>query len=129
MNYHILTLFPEMVTQGLSESILGRAAKKGLLSVNAVNIRDYTADRHKKVDDYPYGGGAGMLMQAQPVYDAWKAACEEIRSRQPEELRDRPVRTVYVTPQGAVFNQQRSSRRRKILFSCAGTMRGSTSVY
>ena len=64
MNYHILTLFPEMVTQGLSESILGRAAKKGLLSVNAVNIRDYTADRHKKVDDYPYGGGAGMLMQA-----------------------------------------------------------------
>ena len=57
MNYHILTLFPEMVTQGLSESILGRAAKKGLLSVNAVNIRDYTADRHKKVDDYPYGGG------------------------------------------------------------------------
>ena len=70
MNYHILTLFPEMVTQGLSESILGRAAKKGLLSVNAVNIRDYTADRHKKVDDYPYGGGAGMLMQAQPVYDA-----------------------------------------------------------
>ena len=97
MNYHILTLFPEMVTQGLSESILGRAAKKGLLSVNAVNIRDYTADRHKKVDDYPYGGGAGMLMQAQPVYDAWKAACEEIRSRQPEELRDRPVRTVYVT--------------------------------
>ena len=67
MNYHILTLFPEMVTQGLSESILGRAAKKGLLSVNAVNIRDYTADRHKKVDDYPYGGGAGMLMQAQPA--------------------------------------------------------------
>lgn len=74
MNYHILTLFPEMVTQGLSESILGRAAKKGLLSVNAVNIRDYTADRHKKVDDYPYGGGAGMLMQAQPVY---------MRGRQP----------------------------------------------
>ena len=102
MNYHILTLFPEMVTQGLSESILGRAAKKGLLSVNAVNIRDYTADRHKKVDDYPYGGGAGMLMQAQPVYDAWKAVEEKIRSRQPEELRDRPVRTVYVTPQGAV---------------------------
>ena len=64
MNYHILTLFPEMVTQGLSESILGRAAKKGLLSVNAVNIRDYTADRHKKVDDYPYGGGGGMLRRS-----------------------------------------------------------------
>ena len=121
MNYHILTLFPEMVTQGLSESILGRAAKKGLLSVNAVNIRDYTADRHKKVDDYPYGGGAGMLMQAQPVYDAWKAACEEIRSRQPEELRDRPVRTVYVTPQGAVFNQQMAkefAKEEDLIFLC-----------
>ena len=78
MNYHILTLFPEMVTQGLSESILGRAAKKGLLSVNAVNIRDYTADRHKKVDDYPYGGGAGMLMQAEPVYLAYQSIEEKI---------------------------------------------------
>ena len=78
MNYHILTLFPEMVTQGLSESILGRAAKKGLLSVNAVNIRDYTADRHKKVDDYPYGGGAGMLMQAQPVYDGRQPARKSV---------------------------------------------------
>ena len=121
MNYHILTLFPEMVTQGLSESILGRAAKKGLLSVNAVNIRDYTADRHKKVDDYPYGGGAGMLMQAQPVYDAWKAVEEKIRSRQPEELRDRPVRTVYVTPQGAVFNQQMAkefAKEEDLIFLC-----------
>lgn len=121
MNYHILTLFPEMVTQGLSESILGRAAKKGLLSVNAVNIRDYTADRHKKVDDYPYGGGAGMLMQAQPVYDAWKAVEEKIRSRQPEGLRDRPVRTVYVTPQGAVFNQQMAkefAKEEDLIFLC-----------
>lgn len=110
-----------MVTQGLSESILGRAAKKGLLSVNAVNIRDYTADRHKKVDDYPYGGGAGMLMQAQPVYDAWKAVEEKIRSRQPEELRDRPVRTVYVTPQGAVFNQQMAkefAKEEDLIFLC-----------
>ena len=89
--------------------------------MNAVNIRDYTADRHKKVDDYPYGGGAGMLMQAQPVYDAWKAACEEIRSRQPEELRDRPVRTVYVTPQGAVFNQQMAkefAKEEDLIFLC-----------
>ena len=71
MNFHILTLFPDMVMQGLSTSIIGRAKEKGLLSIEAVNIRDYTLDRHKKVDDYPYGGGAGMLMQAQPVYDAW----------------------------------------------------------
>ena len=59
--FHILTLFPEMVLQGLSPSIIGRAAGRGLLSLNAVDIRDYTLDRHGKVDDYPYGGGAGML--------------------------------------------------------------------
>lgn len=97
MNFHILTLFPEMVTQGLNTSIIGRAADKGLLTIEAVNIRDYTADKHKKVDDYPYGGGAGMLMQAQPVYDAWKSVVDRIGSERP--------RTVYLTPQGSVFTQ------------------------
>ena len=70
MQFHILTLFPEMVENGLQTSILGRAIQKGLIGIHAVNIRDYTQDKHNKVDDYPYGGGAGMLMQAQPVYDA-----------------------------------------------------------
>jgi len=97
MNFHILTLFPDMVRDGLHTSILGRAAENGHISMNVVNIRDYTLDKHKKVDDYPYGGGAGMLMQAQPVYDAHKAVCEE---------RGKKIRTVYVTPQGSVFNQQ-----------------------
>lgn len=97
MNFHILTLFPDMVRDGLHTSILGRAAQNGHISMNVVNIRDYTLDKHKKVDDYPYGGGAGMLMQAQPVYDAHKAVCEE---------RGKKIRTVYVTPQGSVFNQQ-----------------------
>lgn len=78
MNFHILTLFPEMVMHGLSESILGRAADAGLVSIEAVNIRDYAENKHKKVDDYPYGGGAGMLMQAQPVYDAWKTVVEKM---------------------------------------------------
>ena len=73
MKFHILTLFPEMVPNGLNTSITGRAVQKGLLSIDAVNIRDFTQDKHGKVDDYPYGGGAGMLMQAQPVYDAWSA--------------------------------------------------------
>ena len=72
MKFHILTLFPEMVQQGLATSILGRAAEKNLISIDAVNIRDYTQDKHGKVDDYTYGGGAGMLMQAQPVYDAYR---------------------------------------------------------
>ena len=96
MNFHILTLFPDMVMQGLSTSIIGRAKDKGLLSIEAVNIRDYTLERHKKVDDYPYGGGAGMLMQAQPVYDAWKSVVDRIGYK---------PRTVYLTPQGPTFTQ------------------------
>jgi len=64
MRFYIMTLFPEMVMDGLNTSIIGRAVEKGLLSVDAVNIRDYTVDKHNKVDDYPYGGGAGLLMQA-----------------------------------------------------------------
>lgn len=95
MKFHVLTLFPEMIEQGLSTSITGRAMQKDLISLNAVNIRDYTIEKHKKVDDYPYGGGAGMLMQAQPVYDAHKAVSG-----------DKKIRTIYVTPQGSVFNQK-----------------------
>lgn len=96
MNFHILTLFPEMVMRALSESVIGRAAENGILSVAAADIRDYTLDKHGKTDDYPYGGGAGMLMQAQPVYDAWRAVTDAV---------GRPVRTVYLTPQGEVFHQ------------------------
>ena len=67
-----MTLFPEMVLQGLNTSIIGRAVENNVIQIAAWNIRDYTNSKHKKVDDYPYGGGAGMLMQAQPVYDAIK---------------------------------------------------------
>jgi len=95
MNFHVLTLFPDMVRDGLHTSILGRAAANGHIQMNVINIRDYTLDKHKKVDDYPYGGGAGMLMQAQPIYDAYLSVCEKA---------DKP-RVVYVTPQGSVFNQ------------------------
>ena len=73
MNFHILTLFPDMVKQGLGTSIIGRAVNNGLLSIEAVNIRDYAFNKHQSVDDYPYGGGAGMLMQAEPVYQAYEA--------------------------------------------------------
>lgn len=97
MNFHILTLFPDMVEQGLHTSIIGRAAEKGLLSIEAVNIRDYTLEKHKKVDDYPYGGGAGMVMQAQPVYDAWRSIVERIGYK---------PRTIYLTPQGPTFTQK-----------------------
>ena len=97
MNYHVLTLFPEMMEQGLHTSILGRAMDKGLIHLNAVDIRDYTEDKHRKVDDYPYGGGAGMVMQAEPVYRAWEA----VKSR----MGGKSARVIYVTPQGRDFDQ------------------------
>ena len=78
MNFYILTLFPEMVMNGLSTSITGRAIESGKLHIEAINIRDYTQDKHNHVDDYPYGGGAGMVMQAQPVYDAYTALVEKL---------------------------------------------------
>ena len=90
MNFYILTLFPEMVMNGLSTSITGRAIESGKLHIEAINIRDYTQDKHNHVDDYPYGGGAGMVMQAQPVYDAYMALVERI-GRRPW--------VIYMTPQ------------------------------
>ena len=110
MKFHILTLFPEMVMNGLNTSIIGRAAAQGLLSLNAVNIRDYTLDKHGKVDDYPYGGGAGMLMQAQPVYDAYQAVVGEEKPR-----------TIYVTPQGTPFTQKMAEEfatEEELVFLC-----------
>ena len=97
MNFHILTLFPEMIENTAMTSILGRAIEKGTINVSAVNIRDYTQNKHNKVDDYTYGGGAGMLMQAQPVYDAYQAVADKI---------GRKARVIYMTPQGQVFNQR-----------------------
>ena len=81
MHFYIMTLFPEMVMQGLCTSIIGRAVEKGILSIDAVNIRDYAFNKHNSVDDYPYGGGAGMLMQAEPVYQAYQAVKEKIGGR------------------------------------------------
>ena len=101
MRFHILTLFKDMVTDGLNTSILGRAIEKNLIETNVVDIREYTLNKHKKVDDYPYGGGAGMLMQAQPVYDAYKAVLDEIVVKT-----DKKPRVVYVTPRGTTFSQE-----------------------
>ena len=97
MNYHVLTLFPEMIEQGLHTSIIGRAMEKGLLSLDAVNIRDFSTDKHKRVDDYIYGGGAGLLMQAEPVYQAYLSVKEKI---------GKVPRVIYMTPQGQVFHQK-----------------------
>ena len=78
MNYHVLTLFPEMIENGMNTSITGRAITKGLLSLEAINIRDFAFNKHQKVDDYPYGGGAGMLMQAEPVYLSYESIVERL---------------------------------------------------
>ena len=117
MFFHVLTLFPEMIMEGLGTSILGRAMQKGCIQAEAVNIREYTTNKHQKVDDYTYGPGAGMLMQAQPVYDCVQAVLSQIAERRRQamavenvvdvsEVEPKKVRVVYVTPQGAVFNQQ-----------------------
>ena len=96
MNYHVLTLFPEMIENGMNTSITGRAITKGLLSLEAINILDFAFNKHQKVDDYPYGGGAGMLMQAEPVYLSYESIAERI---------GRKPRVIFLTPQGKTFNQ------------------------
>ena len=117
MNFHIMTLFPDMVTDGLNTSILARAAANGYISINAYNIRDYAGNKHNKVDDYTYGGGAGMLMQAAPVYDCYRAVCEKTGA----DAHGRRPRVVYVTPQGSVFDQKKArefSLEDDIIFLC-----------
>ena len=112
MNFHVLTLFPEMIEQGMNTSIIGRAITGGYLSVDAINIRDYAFNKHQKVDDYPYGGGAGMLMQAEPVYLAYQSIEEKIGYR---------PRVVYLTPQGSVFNQTMArdfAKEQDLVFLC-----------
>lgn len=117
MHFHIMTLFPDMVMSGLGTSITGRAIANGLLSIEAVNIRDYAFNKHNSVDDYPYGGGAGMLMQAEPVYLAYRAIEEQIERRRAESeggQDGRPcaaqggakTRVIYLSPQGQTFNQE-----------------------
>ncbi|MCM1183171.1 MAG: tRNA (guanosine(37)-N1)-methyltransferase TrmD [Roseburia sp.] len=123
MHFHVMTLFPDMVLSGLRTSITGRAQEKGCISINAVNIRDYTTDKHNKVDDYTYGGGAGMLMQAQPVYDCWQALEDGIRRRRAAsgETWDGRTRVVYVTPQGTLFHQRQAAElalEEDLIFLC-----------
>ncbi len=121
MNFHIMTLFPEMVERGLSESIIGRAVSSGLLSVEAVNIRDFAFNKHNKVDDYTYGGGAGMLMQAEPVYLCYEDIIKRIRERRGEGQGAKPVRVIYMTPQGRIFDQsvaQELAREEDLILLC-----------
>lgn len=113
MNFHVMTLFPEMIERAMGESITGRAIKAGHISVNAVNIRDFANNKHNRVDDYPYGGGAGMVMQAEPVYQCYESICRSIGNERP--------RVVFMTPQGRTFNQQIAeelSREEDLILLC-----------
>ena len=113
MNFHVMTLFPEMIERAMGESITGRAIKAGHISVNAVNIRDFANNKHNRVDDNPYGGGAGMVMQAEPVYQCYESICRSIGNSRP--------RVVFMTPQGRTFNQQMAeelSREEDLILLC-----------
>ncbi|MFG6393611.1 MAG: tRNA (guanosine(37)-N1)-methyltransferase TrmD [Lachnospiraceae bacterium] len=119
MNFHVMTLFPGMITNAMGESITGRAIKAGHINVNAVNIRDFAGNKNNNVDDYPYGGGAGMVIQAEPVYLCYRHICENIQKRKQcqettgisgsiyKNIEVTPgVRVIYLTPQGKTFNQE-----------------------
>ena len=99
MKIEIATLFPEMCESVLAESIIGRARKKGAVEISCRNIREYTLDRHRRVDDTPYGGGMGMVMQADPIFNCYSAVCDE--------LGEKP-HTIYMSPKGTVFTQARA---------------------
>ena len=112
MRFDVLTLFPHMFEAVLGDSIIGRARENGLIELNFVDIRDFSKNKHRKVDDYPYSGGSGMLMNAQPVFDAYMSVAEE--------LPNKPL-TVYMSPQGRVFNQSAAvelSKEKHIILLC-----------
>ncbi len=114
MKFYVMTLFPEMIEDGLHTSILGRAMDAGIIDLEVVNIRDYSLDKHGRVDDYPYGGGAGMVMAADPIARAFDAICQK------RIMRSRP-RVVYLTPQGKTFSQgmaKEYAEEADIIFLC-----------
>ena len=112
IKFDVLTLFPEMFEAVLGGSITGRARKAGLLEMNFINIRDFSKDKHRNTDDYPYSGGGGMLMTPQPIYDAYMSIAEGLTQK---------PHTVFLSPQGSVFNQKKAielSKKDHIVFLC-----------
>ena len=134
MRYYVMTLFPELIEKGMHTGVLYRAMEDGILSLDCFHIREYTASKHKRVDDYTYGGGAGMLIQCQPVYDCYRAVLDTIEKREKEaqEAGDLPEdstgqnsgkkkRVIYLTPTGRVFDQALAEELAKeddLIFLC-----------
>lgn len=104
MQFHVLTLFPDLIERVTGESIIGRARDAGLITVKAHNIRDYSKDKHRRVDDTPYGGGMGMLMAAPPIYDCYSAVKEGLQGK---------TRVIYLSPQGTVFTQKKAEELKR----------------
>ena len=112
MNFVVLTLFKDMVESAMNTSIMGRAIEKGLIDLNVIDIRDYACNKHNRVDDYPYGGGAGMVMQAEPVYKACEAA---------RQLLKKPGKLIYLSPIGRTFTQEVAkelAQEENLIFLC-----------
>ncbi|MGN1048594.1 MAG: tRNA (guanosine(37)-N1)-methyltransferase TrmD [Eubacteriales bacterium] len=110
MRFDIMTLFPELVTTVLSESIIGRAQKSGTITVKAHNIRDYSEDKHRRVDDTPYGGGMGMLMAAPPIYNCYEAVCREADASLPPS--ENPLmrrKVIFMSPKGKILTQSKAA--------------------
>ena len=103
MRFDIMTLFPELCERVLSESVIGRAQKNGFIGVKCHNIRDYSEDKHRRVDDTPYGGGKGMLMMAPPIYNCYEAILGEL-----SESEKANKKVIYMSPRGTVFNQEKA---------------------
>lgn len=101
MRFDVLTLFPDIFKSVMNESIIGRAQEKKIIEINAINIRDFSLDKHRKVDDYPYGGGTGMVMMVQPIYDAYLSIVEKL---------DYKPKVIYLSPQGKIFHQKMAER-------------------
>ena len=105
MRFDVMTLFPEMIRAVTGESIIGRAAQKGIIEINAVNIRDYANNKHNRVDDYPYGGGFGMVMQCQPIFDCFNDLIKDAPSK---------PHTVFMSPKGQVLTQKKAVELSKL---------------
>ncbi len=111
MNFHVLTIFPEMIEGGLNHSIIKRAIGQNIISLNTVDIREFSENKHKKVDDYPYGGGAGMVMAPGPIYNACNSVLQNTKN----------PKVIYLSPQGKVFNQKMAeelSKAEDLIFIC-----------
>ena len=105
MRFDVLTLFPEMIEHAMSQSVIGRAGTQGIIDINAVDIRNYSTDKHRRVDDYPYGGGYGMVMQCQPIYDCYMDVTKDAKTK---------PHTIYMSPKGKVLTQKRAVELSKL---------------